>query len=340
MAIWHTMEGLNAPDLVGRPEDWINFDERATGWNSDTLYLVDFWDYTCVNCLRTLPYVREWYARYADLDFLVIGVHTPEFDFAKDRKNVEEAVRRLGIDYPVLMDNDYLNWQLFANHYWPRKYLIRGSDHKVILDRIGEGGYAELEFVIQKEISQRYPDVSLPGVMEPVRPQDQPDAVCYPVTPEIYTGYKRGNIGNPGGFRDDADFEYTDTGKRNDGVTYLQGLWHAEYQLLKHARKTRNLEDYLILPYHAIEVNAVMQPAGGGEFTVFVELDGEPVHEHDAGADIQFTSEGLSYIDVDWPRMYKIIHSAELGWHTLKLSSNSDGFGIYAFTFGSCEERR
>ncbi|MDQ4077742.1 MAG: redoxin domain-containing protein, partial [Chloroflexota bacterium] len=117
---------IRAPHLKGGAEDWINVDAPLTMEElvGDGVVLVDFWDYTCVNCIRTLPYLIEWHERYAPLGLTIVGIHTPEFAFAQEREAVEAAVDRLGIPYPVLLDNEQANWSAFANRTWPTKYLI------------------------------------------------------------------------------------------------------------------------------------------------------------------------------------------------------------------------
>jgi len=332
-----TMEGTRAPELVGDEQDWINSEPLMLRNMSGKIILIDIWDYTCVNCLRTLPYIKEWYERYKNWGLVVIGIHTPEFEFARSKKNVEAAVRRLGITYPVLLDNNRTNWDNYANRYWPRKFLI-DSDRVIVHDHIGEGGYAETEAAIQKMIRARYPDADLPRIMEPVRVEDEPGAVCYPVTPETYAGYRHRALGNPEDYQPNVAHSYTDPAKHSDGLIYLRGAWLATPEALIHARITEEPEDYLALKYHALEVNVVIKPENDAEFDVFVTHDGKPLQLEDRGEDIRFTNEGMAYIHVDQPRMYKIVRNPRFGSHELRLSSTSNAFGIYAFTFGSCKE--
>ena len=161
--------------------------------------LVDFWDYTCVNCIRTLPYLKEWYSKYKDDGLVILGVHSPEFEFAKRRENVVEALNKSGIDYPVVMDNDFKIWTLFGNQYWPAKYLF-DEDGTLRYVHFGEGGYGNFEEAIQKLLKEANPNVKLPAIMAPVRATDVPGAVCYRTTAETYLGYERGSIGNKEGY--------------------------------------------------------------------------------------------------------------------------------------------
>lgn len=333
-----TMEGTRAPELAGDTKDWINTEPLLLRNLSGKVILIDFWDYTCVNCLRTLPYIKEWYERYKNWDFLVIGVHTPEFEFAKSRQNVEAAVKRFDIKYPVLLDSDFTNWTNYANRYWPRHYLV-GAQRRIVHDHIGEGGYGETEAAIQREIHRVHPEAMLPGVLEAIRPEDAAGAVCYPMTPETYAGFRRGQLGNLEGYQPNIAHTYSDQGKHADGVVYLRGTWKATPEALIHARVTSMPEDHIALRYHALEVNAVIRPEHGSQpFDVFIVQDGKPLQSEDRGEDVKFTEDGQSYITVDQPRMYRIIRNARFGSHELRLSPTSDAFALYAFTFGSCTE--
>ena len=332
-----TMEGTRAPELVGEAKDWINSEPLMLRNMQGLVVLVDIWDYTCVNCLRSLPYIKEWHARYADWGLVVVGIHAPEFEFGRSRQNVKTAVERFDIKYPVLLDSNMTNWNNFANRYWPRKYLI-DTDRRIVHDRIGEGGYGEIEAAIQRLIHRLHPEALLPEVMEPIRPQDETGAACYPITQETYTGYRRGTLGNPEGYQPNVAYDYTDPGRRADGVIYMRGKWKATPDALIHARETHEPEDYIALQYHALEVNAVIKPEHDAPFDVFVAQDNKPLDMEDEGEDVASTRDGLAYVHVDQPRLYHIVRNARFGSHELRLSSTSDAFGIYAFTFGSCRE--
>ena len=144
--------GTQAPDF---PDDlkWLNSSPLKLSKLKGKVVLVDFWTYSCINCQRTLPYLKTWWQKYQDKGLVIIGVHTPEFEFEKELKNVKEALKKYDVTWPVVLDNDYLIWNSFANHYWPAKYLI---DHqgKIIYTHFGEGNYQETELEIQKEIGR------------------------------------------------------------------------------------------------------------------------------------------------------------------------------------------
>jgi thiol-disulfide isomerase/thioredoxin len=145
-----------APDPVSATAQWLNSPPLTSEMLRGKVVLVEFWTYGCVNCQRTLPYVKAWSAKYRQDGLLVIGVHTPEFGFEKDRDNVERAVRDLGITYPVVMDNQYEIWNAYKNRYWPAQYLI-DAQGRLRHTHFGEGAYQETEQMIQKLLAETQP---------------------------------------------------------------------------------------------------------------------------------------------------------------------------------------
>jgi thiol-disulfide isomerase/thioredoxin len=296
--------------------------------------LIDFWDYTCINCIRTLPYLNEWHRRYSSLGLNVIGVHAPEFSFAREQGNVERAVREHGITYPVVLDNDYAIWQSYANRYWPAKYLVDGEGYLRGYHH-GEGAYREIEEALQGLLRESFPQILLPGLMDPVRDEDKSGAVCYRVTPELYLGYARGNYGNTKDLQPDKAATYADPGKHMDGTLYLQGDWLLANEYLARPAGAQG-ESTLVVPYMSKDVNLVIHPPTyGGAATLAVAQDGKPLAAEDAAAD---TSAGgsTSIVTVDTPRLYRIVSNRDIDRHELTLTTKSDGVAMYAFTFTSC----
>src|ERR1043166_9433641 len=181
---------VRAPE-IGRV--WLNSPPLSFRQLRGRAVLVDFWDYTCVNCIRTLPYVKAWHERYKDVGLTVIGVHTPEFTFAQYESNVERGVRDFGLTYPIVIDSNYEIWKAFANRGWPSKFLLDKEGY-LRYAHVGEGNYRECEEVIQELLREIDPDVLLPELMAPVREEDILGAICYPPTPELYLGHRRGRI--------------------------------------------------------------------------------------------------------------------------------------------------
>jgi thiol-disulfide isomerase/thioredoxin len=295
--------------------------------------LIDFWDYTCVNCIRTLPYVVEWHRRYKDHGLVIVGVHAPEFSFAHNADHVRRAVAGHRIEYPVVIDNDYAIWQAYANRYWPAKYLI-DKDGYIKAYHYGEGGYADVEGMLQQLIKDATPDALLPGVMDPVRETDAAGAVCYRVTPELYLGYQRGRIGNTTGIAPDKPATYQDMDKHAEGYAYLEGGWQLMAEGVARPVGAAG-ESRLHVRYLAKEVNLVIAPpySGAGRFELL--QNGSPLAAEDAGEDVMI-EEGRAIVQVDTPRMYRLINNREIDTCDLTLSTTSDGISFYAFTFVSC----
>lgn len=332
--------GIRAPALIGEPKDWLNTGGKPVRWRPGRVMLIDFWEYTCVNCIRTLPYLKAWHHRYAKEGLVIVGIHTPEFAFAKEHTNVAEAVKRFGLTYPILIDSDYRNWRAWQGEagYWPRKFLV---DHKgnVVYDHAGEGGYGETEAKIQLLLRKARPGIRLPRIMQPIRAEDKPGAVCYPVTHEMYAGargYRQGQYGNIPLFQPGRTAEYTFHQAEEDGQFYLHGLWQTNPESLRHARETPGPTDFVAIKYHAISCNAVIRPERGVSFRLYVTQDDKPVARADAGEDIRYDEQGRSYVLVDKPRMYNLTKNRKFGQHVLKLSTPSSAFGLYSFTFSSC----
>ena len=345
--------GHPAPEFAGLT-DWMNSEPRtlAALRAERRVVLVDFWTYTCVNCIRTLPYLKQWHERYASAGLTIIGVHAPEFDFERDRDNVRRAVEANGIRYPVALDNDMKTWAAFQNNAWPAKYLV-SADGQIRFTHIGEGDYAGTERAIREALTAAGHDVAaIPsgGLPEPTR-----DPKATRITRELYGGYERSYTtrGVYAAQREyysgpDETHDYTDIASRRDQPTqreqreqrdqdvwYVQGRWRNEREAIVHARETTTLEDYLAFRFVARSVNAVMQPrVRGVSYEVVVEIDGRPLKREEAGVDVQFDQAGRSVVAVREPRMYSLVILTALGDHELKMRSNSPDFAMYAITFG------
>jgi thiol-disulfide isomerase/thioredoxin len=324
---------VRAPELGAI---WLNSEPVELRKLRGRAVLVDFWDYTCVNCLRTLPYVVEWHRRYADKGLSVIGVHTPEFSFAANEKFVRAAVERFGIRYPVVLDNGYAIWHAYANRYWPAKYLIDGEGY-IRFFHFGEGEYGATEEAIQTLVREIFPGIELPPVMEPVRDTDKPGAVCYRTTPELYLGNKRGKPGNPSGYlneNDDGGATYTLPEKIDADKMYLAGPWISKEE---YARSAGNAQapSSVVLYYSGKEANLVMAPDGE---PLEVELlhGGEPLDENELGEDAVRDCSGRSIVRVDSPRMYNLVRNPGMKQKLLQVVARRPGLECYAFTFTSC----
>lgn len=318
---------VRAPE-IGRI--WLNSSPLSLHQLRGQAVLIDFWDYTCVNCLRTLPYVQAWHERYKDLGLVVVGVHTPEFTFAQYEANVERGIREFGLTYPNVIDSNRELWNTFANRYWPAKYLIDKEGY-LRWAHFGEGAYSETEQAIQELLREISPDAKLPVIMAPVRDSDVPGAVCYPPTSELYLGNARGRIGNLSGFVEDQVSDYTFDGPLIEGVFYLEGRWAStrEFTALDVAPGTISLK------YSASGVNLVMASTNGKPIAVELRLDGKPLTTANATEDVQLR-DGRSFVDVQNARMYRLVENRDFGTHTLELVCTEPGLAAFAFTFTSC----
>ena len=295
--------------------------------------LIDFWDYTCINCIRAFPYLKEWHRRYSPLGLTIVGVHAPEFSFAGDSGNVRRAVEERGVEYPVVLDNEFDIWKAYTNRYWPARYLVDAEGYLRYF-HFGEGGYGETEQAIHILLRQAFPQVVLPDLMEPLRDTDRPGAVCYRVTPEVYLGYERGRLGNPA-VEPDRPFTYRDPGKHLEGFAYLEGHWLLAGDHLARPVGAQG-ESRLTLRYLAKEVNLVAHPplAGGGG-RLELRQDAAPLPAEDAGEDVRQEA-GRAVVSVDIPRMYRLVNNRDIDAHELVVTTASEGLTLFAFTFVSC----
>jgi thiol-disulfide isomerase/thioredoxin len=290
--------------------------------------LVDFWTYSCINCIRTIPYLNAWHEKYADQGLVIVGVHAPEFEFEKNIDNVKAAVEKYGIKYPVVQDNDKGTWKAYENRYWPRKYLVDDEGY-IRYDHIGEGAYAETEKVIQSLLAERASNsglsVNIDGSIS------QPDSVQNVEfnkirTPELYFGYEfaRAKLGNPEGFQPGQVVSYgiSEDQEMKPNTIYLSGDWKNN----EDAMELQSPVGKVVLTYSAKSVNIV---AGGqGELHIVedkVQLTGE-------GRGTDVSDKGS--ISVDGQRLYNIASHDYYGTRTIEITAIGEGFQIYTFTFG------
>ncbi|MBI3632655.1 MAG: redoxin family protein [Candidatus Vogelbacteria bacterium] len=276
--------------------------------------LVDFWTYSCINCLRTLPYLNSWYSKYKDKGFIIVGVHTPEFDFEKDYNNVVKATKDLGVEYPVVQDNDYATWSAYQNRYWPHEYLI-DIDGYIVDDHIGEGGYADTETAIQKALDER---VTVLGL-------DKLDQIPV-VTPSGVVAVDSSRVGSPEMYFGSARNEYLGSGTigtigfqaldiPNDleiNKIYLGGNWNFQRQFAQN--KSANAE--IDLKYNSKSVYFVGSSDEGVNVTIY--LDGKRVKN----------------INVKDNKLYNIINGTDYGVHIVKMIVDKPGLRAFTFTFG------
>lgn len=306
--------------------------------------LYDIWTYSCINCLRTLPHLTAWAEKYADDGLVVVGIHSPEFEFEKDESNVRRAVEKHGIGYPVVMDNDMETWDAFKNRYWPHRFL---ADHEgyIRYDHIGEGAYPETERVMQGLLAERaaalgaaagaaLPAGGAPGGGDLVEIEAFEHTRF--MTPELYLGYAfaygRNHLGNAEGFSPGADVEYelpAAAGERRD-LFYVGGTWANEEG---HMRLESDAGS-IVVRYYAKEVNIV----AGGDAEIEVTIDGRPVPERLRGSDVAEAAAapgGPTVVPVAGHDLYNLVSSdGQAEERVLRIDARGPGLAVYTFTFG------
>ncbi len=317
-----------APDLVGIAHYINTTPESLAAKMEDSVVMYDIWTYSCINCIRTLPYITAWDEKYAEYGLLIIGVHSPEFEFEKDPDNVRRAVTKHNIDYPVVMDNDKDTWKAFENRYWPRKYI---ADHEgyIRYDHIGEGRYGETERVIQQLLAERAAALGAPqqSLVSGTTVEIEEFEHTLFRTPELYLGYhfaqNRNNLGSEEGFKPGQTVTYGQPASVSQDKFYMAGKWKNNYGSMGLADDSGGI----LLKYSAKEVNIVTE----GKSTIEVLIDGSPVAAGIAGHDVD-PETGM--LVTDEPRLYNIISADAGSTHEMELRITGEGFEIFTFTFG------
>ncbi len=314
-----------APDLVGVANYLNTTPEELSEKIKGSVVLYDIWTYSCINCIRTLPHIVAWNDKYADQGLLIIGVHSPEFEFEKDLGNVETAVKKYGIKYPVVMDNDKEIWKAFENRFWPRKYI---ADHEGFLryDKIGEGGYQETERVIQKLLEERAAALGMQVASASSLVDIKEFEHSLFRTPELYFGYEfaqnRNQLGSAEGFKHGETVSYLEPNSIELHKFYPIGDWTNYKESMELVSDTGKIK----LRYNAKNVNIVT--ANTAELEIY--LDGKPLTAEHAGTDI--TDGNMLQITKD--DLYNIISSETSSTHLIEINAKGAGFQIFTFTFG------
>jgi len=316
---------------------WLNSKPLQPEDLKGKVVLIDIWEFTCVNCQRTLPYLKEWQRKYADQGLVIVGVHCPEFEFGKDSANVARFVKANGLTWPIVLDNNFKIWTSLYNQYWPRKFIFDASG-KLAYDHTGEGGYAETEQKIQELLAQRNgKKIDMP-VAGYVREEDKPGTFCYPQSPETYAGYKRGHLGNVSPAIDRVSSYPTEDSSPTNNTIYIKGDWEQTDEYLRYAGHGSG-DDRLTYRFTGNEVNVVLrgpQETDEHPVDVVVTLDDQPVPKEWFGQDVK-EKNGKSVLELREPRMYRVLYGAKKhGTHLLKFYPTTAGFELFAFTFGSC----
>jgi thiol-disulfide isomerase/thioredoxin len=307
---------------------WLNSPPLTAESLRGKVVVVDFWTYSCINCLRALPYVESWYQKYKDHGLVVIGVHAPEFAFEKDPSNVRRAVADLKIDYPVALDNDYAIWQAFNNQYWPAHYFIDATGH-IRAHHFGEGNYDESEQTIRTLLTEAgQSGLPPPGMGQPtaVGVEAPPDE-AHDQSPETYVGYRRAdNFASPGGFAQDQAHVYSAPAALKLNQWALSGSWDVDPEKAVLGASGGKI----VFRFYARDLHLVLGPGSGKPVRFRVTLDGAaPAANH--GADTDASGAGI----IDGQRLYQLIRqSGDVGEHVFSIEFLDPGVQAYSFTFG------
>ena len=318
------------PSLSGAT-GWLNSPPLSAGQLRGKVVLIDFWTYSCINCLRAMPFVHEWAQRYRDHGLVVVGVHTPEFAFERDPRNVMKAVQQLKVEYPVALDNQYSIWRAFNNRYWPAHYFIDAQGN-IRGHQFGEGNYAHSEQVIRRLLVEAG-QTDLPPPADPAAADLQGVATQADMgnlrSPETYLGHARAEqFASPGGQRADAAFGYALPSTLALNQWGLSGQWRVNDE----AAQLQQAGGRIAFQFHARDLHLVLAPGEDGAPVRFrVLLDGKPLPAADAGADVAADGTGT----VNEHRLYQLIRQrGTIGPHRFEIEFLDAGVQAYAFTFG------
>ena len=307
----------NLPKIEG--SIWINSDPIEE--LEAKVILVDFFTYSCVNCIRTIPHLVQLHKNYKDLGLQIIGVHTPEFEFEKDVENVKKALKKLKINWPVVIDNDNALWQAFGNKYWPTKY-IANENKKIVYSHFGEGSYLETENEIRLLLG-------LDQISKEDFKLDDPLEInfCVKPTPETYLGYYRGKPQQDEELVYDMPYNFARPENLEADRFSLSGQFNLKAEFVESV----NFQSSLILSFTATEVNLVVLPVGE-ECKIKIQLDGQDLTPKQRGKDVDTES----YLTVLESRMYNLVKSKEGLTGALTLTPQEGNFRAFAFTFSGC----
>jgi thiol-disulfide isomerase/thioredoxin len=314
------------PDLSGAVA-WLNSPPLNPAGLKGQVVLVDFWTYSCINCLRTLPYIRAWAERYKDSGLVVIGVHTPEFAFEKDQDNVKKAVAELKIAYPVALDNDYKIWKGFNNSFWPADYLIDVAG-RIRYHHFGEGKYDESERQIQDLLKERNGSLATSGLVKVTATGAEAPPDSDVESPETYIGYERADsFMSPGGASQDMPHLYSVPPHLELNQWGLSGMWTDRAQVAS----LDSAPGKIVYRFHARDLHLVLGSGPGGKPIRFrVKIDGQP-----PGANHGVDTDEMGNGTVMEHRLYQLIRQKNaIEDRTFEIEFLDPGVQAFAFTFG------
>jgi thiol-disulfide isomerase/thioredoxin len=320
----------NAPDF-GAGDVWLDQGAPVPHHISDYrghVVLIDFWEYTCINCIRDFGILKSWYRKYHPYGFDVIGVHFGEFNIGFDVNNVRDAAKRFQLPWPVVADQQGTTWKAYGAQAWPDRFLIDQKGN-IVLGVEGETNNGAIEQRIRDLLAANHPEVTKIAV-DPDENDFRPE--CGITTQETFVGqlYGRGAVDDLDDHHIGDSADFTPPHSPADGAVMLAGRWRVEHDGVTSAGHTDGAE----VRYHARSMYAVLSLSGAKQVRVDLVEDGRPLRKEDAGADVQFDAKG-GYVNVVEPRMYYIIRSPAFTAHLISLEPEDSGLTLHSFTFGN-----
>lgn len=314
------VDPYDAPEIRGI-QDWVNSDPQTIASLKGKVVLVDFWTYSCINCIRTQPYLNAWYDKYKDDGLVILGLHAPEFAFEKVSENVRKAVAKAKIKYPVALDNDFATWNAYDNQFWPAKYLI-DKDGQVRYTHFGEGEYDETEETIQALLKE-----SGRSVTDKLTKNTEAAAVKNGQTPETYLGYERGErFSNAAQFKQDQAVNYTLAVNLSEHEWSLGGGWKIG------GKESVSTQDNATLRIKASAREIYLVMSGPGDKPVTLKLNGQPITSSaNGGSDV----DGSGQVRLNSARLYKLVKLPAFTKNSVLDITVPSGTTINAFTFGA-----
>lgn len=314
---------------ITTPDGFINTNGdsiRISDYIGKKVILVDFWTYSCINCIRTFPFLNAWWTKYKDHGLVMIGIHTPEFEFEKDFNNVKDAVADLEIKFPVVLDNDFSTWSAYQNRFWPRKYLI-DIDGYIVYDHIGEGAYAETEEKIQELLKERNEVLGLEDTYEQaISNPDGATTFTQAQSPEIYFGSSRNSLlaNGASGVTGEQNLDAPDNPLKN--LLYLDGEWDIRPEYAE----SQTDDAKIVFRYRAKNVFIVASSDDGA--IVNIRIDGKSLGD-DAGQDTELVG-GVDQVEIGESRLYRLVEHDSAEEHVLEITVTEGELKAFTFTFG------
>ncbi len=318
---------VRAPEIYG--DYWFNSDPLTIHAMQGEVILLCFWDYTSESALHTMAFVEEWARRYREMGLVVIGIHSPEFSFARNPKFVENALQRFGFHFPITTDNTSMMRDAYRVQEMPTIFLLE-RDGSIYLTHSGEGGYERTERSVQTLLREAGFHGELPMLTGFSNVNEIVRSTFERATPAIRTGYLHGSLGNVEGYSPELPADYTDGKVYIEGKFYAQGNWFAKNDAIEFEGDAN--EGYIAFRYTGYNVGVVMSAKKEGA-VVFVLQDGKALTSDNYGDDITTDEMGNTFIVVNEPKLFHIVKNTVFGDRTIKLIPKDEGTTFYSFTF-------